>query len=68
MYFRKVESNDELKEIIGIKNCTRYYFDNIITTLNLDFDNILIDETSCKKCFGLCHFVQNVIWSKNTVY
>ena len=38
-------SNDELKEI-DMKNCTRYYFGNIIKIEGFDFDNILVDEKS----------------------
>ena len=42
-YVIKMESNDELKEI-DIKNCTCYYFDDIIKIEDFDFDNILINE------------------------
>ena len=42
-YLIKMESNDELKEI-DIKNCTCYYFDDIIKIEDFDFDNILINE------------------------
>ena len=38
-----MESNDKLKEIY-IKNCTCYYFDDIIKIENFDFDNISIDK------------------------
>ena len=34
-----MESNNELKEI-DIKNCTCYYFDNIMRVENFHFDNI----------------------------
>ena len=42
-------SNDELKELkeIDIKNCMRYYFDEIIKIEDFDFD-ILLDEKSGK--------------------
>ena len=40
-----MESNDELKKI-KIKNCTCYYFDDIIKTEDYDFDSILIDGKS----------------------
>ena len=40
-------STDELKEVI-IKNRTRYYFDDIIKIGDFHFNNILIDEKSCK--------------------
>ena len=42
-----MESNDKLKEI-NIKNQMYYYFDDIIEIEDFDFDNILIDEKSCK--------------------
>ena len=38
-------SNDKLKEL-DIKNCTCYYFDDIIKTEDFDLDNILIYEKS----------------------
>ena len=38
-----MNGNDKLKEIY-IKNCTCYYFDNIIKIEDFDLDNILIDE------------------------
>ena len=41
----KIESNDKLKEI-AIKNCTCYYFNDIIKIEGFDLDNILIDEKS----------------------
>ena len=34
--------NDKLKQI-DIKNCTRYYFDDIIGVEDIDFDKNLID-------------------------
>ena len=42
-------SNDELKELkeIDIKNCMRYYFDEIIKIEDFDFD-ILLDQKSDK--------------------
>ena len=40
-----MESNDKLKEI-DIKNCTCYYFHDIIKIEDLDLDNILTDEKS----------------------
>ena len=42
-----MESKDELKEI-GIKNCTYYYFDDIIRNLDIHFENILLDKKSNK--------------------
>ena len=48
-YIIKMGSNDELKELkeIDIKNCMRYYFDEIIKIEDFDFD-ILLDEKSDK--------------------
>ena len=41
-----MESNDELKET-DVKNCTCYYFHDVIKTEDFDFDkNILLDEKS----------------------
>ena len=37
--------NNELKKV-RIKNCTSYYFDDIIKLEDFDLDNILIDEKS----------------------
>ena len=34
-----MESDDKLKEI-NIKNCTCYYFDDIVKIEDFDFDNI----------------------------
>ena len=42
-----MEGNDKLKEI-DFKNCTCYYFDDIIKIEDFDIDNILIDEKSYK--------------------
>ena len=36
-----MESNDELKET-DMKNCTCYYFDDIMTVGDFNFDNILL--------------------------
>ena len=52
-----MESNDKLKEI-DIKNCTCYYFNNIITIEDFDFDNvksyknILVHDISYKTLIG----------------
>ena len=43
-----MRSNDKLKET-DLKNCTYYYFHDIISINDLDVDNILIDEKSYKK-------------------
>ena len=40
-----MDNNDELKEI-DIKNCTCYYFDDIIKIEDFNLDNILTDEKS----------------------
>ena len=40
-----MDSNDELKEIYG-KNCTCYYFDEIIRIEGPNLDNILLEEKS----------------------
>ena len=40
-----MKRNNELKEIVT-KNCTFYYFDDIINVNDLDLDNILLDEKS----------------------
>ena len=39
--------NNELKKV-SIKNCTCYYYDNIIKFEDFDLDNILLDEESYK--------------------
>ena len=39
-----LENNESQK--ICIKNCTCYYFDDIIETVDFDFDKILLDEKS----------------------
>ena len=46
-----MESNNKLKEI-DIKNCTCYYFDDIIKIEDFNFD-ILINEKIIRKYFGL---------------
>ena len=52
-----MESNDKLKEI-DIKNCTCYYFNNIIKIDDFDFDNvksyknILVHDISYKTLIG----------------
>ena len=45
-----MKSNGELKEI-DIKNCTCYYFDDIIKIEDFDFGNILVDEKSYESIF-----------------
>ena len=40
-----MESTDELKEIY-VKNCTCYYFDDIMRIIDTDFDNNLLEEKS----------------------
>ena len=43
--------NDKFKKVC-IKNCTCYYFDNIIKLEDFDIDNILIDK-KLRKYFDL---------------
>ena len=38
-----MESENELKKI-DIKNCTCYYFDDIMRVVEIDFDNILFKK------------------------
>ena len=38
-----MQSKDELKEI-DIKNLARYYFDDIIKEIDINFSDILLDE------------------------
>ena len=56
-YIIKMENNDELKEIY-VKNCTCYYFDDIIKIEDFNFDNILINEKWYKNV--LVYDVSNV--------
>ena len=42
-----MESQDEFKKF-DIKNCTCYYFDDIMKVIDADFDNILLDKKSYK--------------------
>ena len=48
----KMEGNKKLKEI-DIKNCTCYYFDEIINIHDLNLDNMLLDEKSYEN-FLIC--------------
>ena len=43
-----MESKDELKEI-DMKNCTCYYFDDIITVRGIYFSDILLDKKLYKE-------------------
>ena len=38
-----MDSNDELKETV-IKNCTCYYFDDIMRVIDIDFSDILLNK------------------------
>ena len=58
-----MESNDKLKEI-STKNCTCYYFHDIIKFLYFDIDNILIDEKSNKNILFCNVSYKNLIGSK----
>ena len=40
-----MKSKDELKEI-DIKNCTCYYFDDIMRVIDIGFSDILLNEKS----------------------
>ena len=42
-----MESKDELKET-DIKNCTCYYFDEIMRIIDIDFSDILLKEKHTK--------------------
>ena len=42
-----MESKDEFKKF-DIKNCTCYYFVDIMKVIDVDFDNILLDKKSSK--------------------
>ena len=42
-----MESEDKLKEIDN-KNCTCYYFDDIIRVIDIDFNYLLLDKKSYK--------------------
>ena len=53
--------NNEVK--VSIKNCTWYYFDDIIKFEDFDSDNILLDE-KLWKYFGS----QNIEWCKTFAY
>ena len=48
----EMEGNKKLKEI-DIKNCTCYYFDEIINIHDLNLDNMLLDEISYEN-FLIC--------------
>ena len=47
-----MESNDKFRWI-DIKNCTCYYFDDIIKIEDFNFDNILIDYETYEKILFL---------------
>ena len=49
--YYKMESNNKLREI-DIKNCTCFYFDEIIKIEDLDFNNILRNKKSRKNILG----------------
>ena len=62
-----MESKDELKKI-DIKNRTCYYFDDIMTVIDIDFSGILLNKKSYKLIFNLWHFKQNFHGCKTIVY
>ena len=45
-----MESSDELREIDN-KNCTCYYFHDIIRVADFDFDNTLLGEKSYENSY-----------------
>ena len=60
-----MESNDKLKDI-DIKNCTCYYFDDIIKIEYFYLDDILIDEKSYKNILVYNTSYKSLIDSKPT--
>ena len=58
-----MESNDELKKI-KIKNCTCYYFDDIIKTEDFDFDSILIEGKSYENILAYNILYKTLIGAK----
>ena len=62
-----VGRNDELKQI-NIKNCTCYYFDDILKIEDFDIDNILIDEKSYKNILVYNISYKSLIDSKPTYW
>ena len=57
--------NSEFKKVL-IKNCTCYYFDDIIQLEDFDLDNILIDKKSHENIFiyGISYksFIENLTY------
>ena len=51
--------NNELKKVC-IKNCTCYYFDDIIKIKDFDFDDILLDKKSFENI--LIFDISHKIW------
>ena len=58
-------SNDELKKI-KIKNCTYYYFDDIIKTEDFDFDSILIEGKSYENILAYSILYKTFIGAKTS--
>ena len=58
-----MESNGELKKI-KIKNCTCYYFDDIIKTEDFDFDSILIEGKSYENILAYNILYKTLIGAK----
>ena len=56
--------NNELKKV-RIKNCTCYYFDDIIKLEDFDLDNILTDEKSLKNILMYGISYKTLIGSKS---
>ena len=57
----KMENKDKLKET-NIKNRPCFYFDDIMSVMDIDFNNILSEKnhiTKFWKYFSVVHFIQN---------
>ena len=61
-----MDSNYELKDFDN-KNCTSYYFDDIIKIEDFDFD-ILIGEKSYEDFLVYRNFLENFDWCKLNAY
>ena len=53
---KKKTKNNELN-IIDIKNCTCYYFNDIININDLEFDTNLLDEKPYEKDLNISHCI-----------
>ena len=53
---------------VNIKNCTCYYFDDIMGVIDIDLNNILLDKYSYKKNIEnilVCDISYKTLWVKN---